>query len=368
MHVGRRRQRDFDLPPGVRRIGGSLYWRPTSAQERAERKAKGLGEAEPLGPTWDEAARKRWATLAGYRDDIPAIAGTVAELLDLFERDELERGRKPRTISEYKASLKVLRKRFGACRYGKTAAEAMQGRAIGQVDVQAFVHELGNVHANRHAAVLSSVFTYAARIGKTSYNPCLGIKRNAEAPREREVAPWEAEVLLAVSTPLMALLMRYERLTGWREGDVRQLSRPQLQAEGIKLKQGKRGRRQLWLWTPELREIIAEAIARPEARKALAVALKTRTHPAVFAARTGKPLTLYGFQSLWRRTRERANKLLAECEVPLKIEDLHFHDLRAVAADDAVELGQDRAEFLGNSKAVAEKHYARRELKVRPLR
>lgn len=358
MHVGRHRKTDLDLPPGVRPIGGRFYWQPTSKRERDERKAKGLPASVPLGPVMDETARKRWAQLAGYRDDIQATVGTVAELLDLFERDELERGRKDKTIAEYRRSLKALRARFGAARYGKTAAEAMAGRAIGKVDVQRFVRELGNVQANRHIAVLSAVFSHAAREGKTDYNPCLGVERNVEAPREREVATWEAEVLLAAATPLMALMMRYERLTGWREGDVRILGRPQLSAQGIRLKQGKRGKRQLWLWTPELREIVTEAIARPEAKRGL----------AVFASRTGGPLTVSGFQSMWRRTRVRANKLLGQCEIPLKIEDLHFHDLRAAAGDDAAEMGQDRAAFLGNSEAVAERHYARRELKVRPLR
>jgi hypothetical protein len=60
--------------------------------------------------------------------------------------------------------------------------------------------------------------------------------------------------------------------------------------------------------------------------------------------------------------------LLAQCEIGLAIENLHFHDLRATAGDDAVEQGQDRAAFLGNDPAVAERHYARRETKVRPLR
>lgn len=358
MRVGRRRETNPTLPAGVRQIGGRFYWQPTSKRERDERKAKGLKASVPLGPVMDEEARKLWAKLAGFRDDKQATDGTVGELLDLFERDELERDRKDKTIAEYRRSLKVLRARFGAARYGKTAVEAMAGRAIGKVDVQRWVYEIGNVQANRHLAVLSAVFSHAARAGKTDYNPCLGVERNTEAPREREVAPWEAEVFLAVATPLMALMMRYERLTGWREGDVRQLGRPQLTAPGIKLKQGKRGKRQLWLWTPELREIITEAIARPGAKRGL----------AVFASRKGSPLSVSGFQSMWQRTRARANRLLARCEIPLKIEDLHFHDLRAAAGDDAAEMGQDRAAFLGNSEAVAERHYARRETKVRPLR
>jgi hypothetical protein len=247
------------------------------------------------------------------------------------------------------------------------------------VDVQRFLHDAEKkVQANRYVSCLSSVFAYAIAIaGRTTYNPCIaGVMKNAEAPREREALPWEFDVLFTAATPLMALMMRYERITGWREGDVRKLDRPQLRANGIKLKQSKRGKRQLWLWTDELRAIIKEAQVMPRRRSS---GREGVVPTAIFHTSRGEPLSLSGFQKMWGRTKDRANRWLADSpiidaetflptEQTLKIEDLHFHDLRAAAGDDAEEQGQDRATFLGDSREVADRHYARREKKVTPLR
>lgn len=381
MRVGRRRQSNTSLPAGVRLIGGRYYWQPTSKAERDKRKVDGLKASEALGPVLDQAAREKWAELSGFRDPVKAgTEGTVDELLTLFERDGIKtklngKPRAARTIAEYKGYIKrVLRPRFGAMRYGKTATEAMAGRAIGTTHLQTLIFEADHkVAANHAVACLSSVFAYAKAVaGKTSYNPCEGVTKAAETPRDREALPWEAEVLLAVATPLMALMIRFECICGWREGDMLRLSKAQFRHDGIKLKHGKRGKRQHWYWSPELESIIKEALAMPRRRRRKMgepINSEVEVLPSiVFAKRDGDQLTESGFQSLYQRTVERANKLLAECEVPLKIENLHFHDLRSMAGDDADEQGQDRAEFLGDSPAVADRVYARREKKVRPIR
>ena len=88
----------------------------------------------------------------------------------------------------------------------------------------------------------------------------------------------------------------------------------------------------------------------------------------VFPADDGTELTLDAFEKRWGKLKRATNEALAACEIPLAIEDLHFQDLRSMAGDDAEEQGQNRATFLGNSQAVAERHYARREQKVRPIR
>ena len=48
----------------------------------------------------------------------------------------------------------------------------------------------------------------------------------------------------------------------------------------------------------------------------------------------------------------QTNEALAECEIPLAIEDLGFHDLRSKAGDDAEEASFDMHSFLGNTPAV----------------
>lgn len=379
-------------PEGVVEKKGRWYYRPTSARERAERAGKGLPETVPLGPAGSEEARKKWAEVTGRR---PAGAdeaerGRVAEILRGFKDLGLKmkpngKPRAAKTVKDYSLSIEgVLIPRFGAMRYGRTEFEASRGQAIGTVDVQRFVRTLVDaegkpirVAANRHAAVLSAAFRWAIGEGMTTYNPCAGVARNAEEPRGREPQPWEVECLRAMAgtlqSPLMGLLMDFEAITGWRVSDVLNLDRRQCTADGIRLKQGKRGKRQLWAWSEELRRIVREALQLPGAVRAERLARNGKVIQGhfplqpIFPSRNGTPLTLSGFESNWQRLRELTNAALAEAGVALQIDDLHFHDLRSKAGDDADELGADLAEFLGNDPAVAERHYSRREKVVLPL-
>jgi len=372
MPVGRKRKTGMHLPPGVREKDGRWYWQPTSARERAERRAKGLACTVPLGPAGTEA-RKRWAEVAGYADPAPSSPGTVEEILAEFETHGLAkkpngRPRAAKTVAEYERSITVLRKRFGSCRYGKTEFEASRGQALGVVDLQRFVAEADSpVAANRHLSVMSAAFAHAIRRGLTTYNPCLGVARNAEEPRTRAPLPWEVECLRAVADAagdaLMGLMMDFEGICGWRVSDMRLLQRSAMQADGVHLRQAKRGRRQVWEWTPGLRRIVAEAAALPGANVE-----RLDRAAYVFPTRRGEAITLDAFEKRWAKLKRETNALLAREEIALVIEDLHFHDLRSKAHDDAVDAGEDGAGFLGNDPDVARRVYARREEKMRPLK
>lgn len=365
MRVGRKRTGNFDCPPGVRPIAGRWYWQPTSKAERLERKAKGLKASVPLGKAGSKAAREKWAEVSGFNDP-QGEDGTVGELLRLWKRDGIKKRpngvpRADSTVEMYAASIPVLEERFGACRYGKTAMEASRGHAIGTAEIQRFVaeHEYPTM-ANRHFAVLDNAFEHAIRVGRTTYNPCRDVVKNEGGVREREPLPWEVECLRAMAPPLMGLQMDFEAITGWRIGDIRKLLRSCLTADGVRVRQKKRGKRQLWEWTPELRRIVEEAAALPGATP----------FPAspVFPSRRGKEQGKAGFASAWSRLLKRTNAALAQCEIPLTIADLHFHDLRSKAHDDAEEAGREGHELLGNTRGVSRRHYSRREQKVRPLR
>lgn len=379
-------------PEGVVEKKGRWYYRPTSHRERAERAGKGLPGTTPLGPAGSLEARQKWAELHGYREPgNDAERGRVAEILQGFKSNGLKtkpngKPRAAKTVKDYTLSIdNVLTPRFGAMRYGRTEFEASRGQAIGTVDVQRFVRTYAGeegkpapIAANRHAACLSAAFRWSIGEGMTTYNPCAGVARNAEEPRTREPQAWEVECLRTMAdtlqSPLMGLLMDFEAVHGWRVSDVLNLDRRQCTADGIRLKHGKRGKRQLWVWSDESRRIIREALALPGAVRAARIAA---SHGKVvqgqfplqpiFPSRTGKPLTLSGFESNWQRLRDMTNVALAACEIPLAIEDLHFHDNRSKAGDDADELGFNIADFLGNDQAVADRHYARREKIVLPL-
>lgn len=318
----------------------------------------------------------RWAELTGRNAPIEKT-GLVSELIAAFRAHGLAKKdngkpRAPKTIIEYEAALTVMDRRFGHMRYGKTAHDAAQGRCLATHHISEYLSDDGRPIANRRVAALSAAFTWARRkTTMTTYNPCLGSGKNAEDSRDREVEEWEVEVLHAVAEQLklqwLHLVMRFEAVSGWRISDIRELETKQLTPSCIKVTQGKRGRKQDLYWSDELRAIIAEAKTLPGANVIPVGGNATRY---VFPGPDGKPLTLDAFEKRWARLMRRANRMLRDGDsagAGLQLVDLHFHDLRAKAGDDAEEQGQDRDKFLGNSKAVADKHYARRATKVFPI-
>lgn len=370
-------------PDGVVEKRGRWYYRPTSRRERAERAAKGLSETVPLGPAGSAEARLKWAQVTGLDVASAGTAGTVAELLASWAR--LDDAGKPQegapiwkkdngksraagTVVQYAwAVRKILSPRFGAMRYGLTAADAANGKAIGTVHVQRLVADVGTTSANVYVACLSSVFLWAMRKGRTTYNPCEGVATITQEGRTREPRAWEVECLGAMAEALgrrrLALMIDFESISGWRSVDIRNLTRGQLTPDGIRGVAQKNGHRTLLQWNDDLRRIVKEALELPGSKRGGVFPLSP-----VFAARGGRRLSGSAFWSGFRDLVNDTNAELSRCEIPLKIDDLGFHDLRSKAGDDAAEAGMEMHEFLGNTQSVAARHYARRERKVVPLK
>lgn len=381
--VGRKRTKDLHLPAGTREIDGVWYWQPTTKREREERRLNREKTGEPigctLGPAGSIAARKKWAEVSGYaasKDD--SKQGTVGELLALWEfaADGLPRkpNGKPRaggTIKSYKAALPAVKARFAGMRYGRSEQEASRGKAIGTVDVQQFVAESESLSmGNLYLAVLLNVFGYAIRKGRTTYNPAEDAVKNGLDPRGREPLEWEVEALGAMARPLLALMMDYEGITGDRVNEILAILRAHCVAEGIRIL--RKGRKwETWEWSPELRRIFNDAAKLPGATKF--------PKSPLFPGRRGKRFTYSGFDTAWQALKRKTNEVLAagivdpdtlELHAGLVILDLHFHDLRSKAHDDAEEERGEGAgaEQIGDTRAVAKKHYARREKRKTPRR
>jgi site-specific recombinase XerD len=363
------------LPPGVRKIKGRYYWQPSSASEKEARREAGLPVSVALGADLTEA-RKAWGNLTREQIQV-GEAGTVAEILIRYRDKELtsenewgEPKYAAKTRTNYEHALAVLLEEFGSRQYALNEAEASKGRKLRTMDVQRWLDKCAHgASANRTLATFSSAFRCAKRWGYTEYNPCIGVEYRAERARKRDVKPWEVQVLLvaaetrvnrkcSVKSPgwNMALMIRLADITGASGQDIRALRRDHLTAEGIEITRGKTGNERLARWTPELRKIIDEALAiGPEVRG------------AIFCNRYGLPYTESGFQSQWRRVLTNARKLAREAGLPA-LPNLHFHDIRKKAGNDAKEQGASMHEFLGNKEATARKHYLTRPTKVKPTK
>lgn len=378
--VGRRRTKDHHLPAGTREIDGVWYWQPTTKREREERRINREKTGEPigctLGPAGSVIARKKWAEVSGF-EDAPAAEGTVAELVKLWKdgkgltHEPDGKRRAAATTKSYTNALTLLEQRFNAVRYGKTEHEASRGRAIGTADVQRFVRDCQSKSvANIALAVMKNIFDHAIREGHTTYNPCDKVVKNDMPAREREPLEWEVECLRALARPLLVSMMDYEGITGDRVNEILGILRAHCVAEGIRILR-KGGRWETWEWSPELRRIFNEAAQLPGATPF--------PKSPLFPGRRGKRFTYSGFDTAWQALKRKATDALAagvvdpdtlELHAGLAILDLHFHDLRSKTHDDAEdERGEGAgAEQIGDSKAVAKKHYARREKRKTPLR
>ncbi len=379
VRVGRKRQSNHSLPSGVRLIGASLFWQPSSMKERQERKRLKLPGSVPLGRAvmvrgraeMTKEQRLRWAELAGLQDEVKE--GTVGELLKLFDAGPIRirpngRPRAATTVKQYRWALPKLQDKFGTARYGKTEFEASRGRAIGPAVIQAFIGESGTI-GRRYLAVLDGAFQTGILAGKTVYNPCDKVMAQAINARTREPQDWELECLGAMATPVVSLILEYKAISGYRISEVIRVHRRDFNDRGIRhLVKG--GRTELLLWSPGIRSVVARAEQLPHATKFPASPL--------FPHSRGKAYSYGGWYAAFSDLLLFTNKALAaggivdpdtlERHVGLGIEDLHVHDVRSKVHDDAEEMGREGHEQLGNTERVADKHYARREKRRRPLR
>ena len=96
------------------------------------------------------------------------------------------------------------------------------------------------IRANRELALLSHIFNMAREWGYTTKeNPCRGIRKNKEEPRDFYAAKdvWDAVYALALFELQDAMSMAY--LTGQRPGDVLKMIEADIHDGALHVKQGK---------------------------------------------------------------------------------------------------------------------------------
>lgn len=148
------------------------------------------GTWENLGTDLAEAKRKgnlyndpdcRYGTMAYYLDDFVVHCEKRVGKKDLAHR----------TYEDYKRDVEPLKDFFG-----KMTPAGVEPKHIAQyLDLGAENNR--PVRANREKACLSACFTWLIRTGEGSVktNPCIGVRRNKETPRERYVEHAEYQIV-----------------------------------------------------------------------------------------------------------------------------------------------------------------------------
>lgn len=329
MRMGRRRTKDLELPPRMRRKGSAYYYDHGVVD--------GKRYWQPLGSDFAEAKRK-WADLEA---DEPAD-GTVSALLSYYRKHALP-SCADRTRKDRKAHLARLDGIFGPM-----AIEQLRPQHVARY-LREHAHP---VAANREIGTLSAAYSYAVDVGMAPANPCRQVRRNPEHKRDRYITDAEFRAVKALAPPAVALGMDLAYLTGMRLGDLLALRRDQLEDEGIRVRQSKTGAKVFIEWTPDLRAVIADARQlRPKV---------SGMH--VLVTRHGHPYTVSGFGAMFRRVMDKAERKQG-------IARFTFHDIRAKTGTDARDAGLDSQALLGHTTEAQHQTYlrSRAPVRVRPV-
>jgi integrase len=337
LRVGRPRSQNKDLPLGVRLVAGRYYVRPVNEAMRQVFARAFPGRATaPLGADKAEM-RQRWVALFCAPAGPVPTGGTVSEILERFERDELGRldpktGRPffaPSTQANYLGAIKRLHAEFGATRYAGSAEEAVGGPFLRTMHVYAYLrrHERTRPYgANQDIVCLAAAFRAAVLWGLTEYSPCDQIRYHAST--RRELLPTN-DAYLAVyqhASPVLQCLMDLAQMTGARRGSLVAITLADIRPDGLrvvsnKTKRGRQPKETIYEWSDDLRACVERA-------KALRAGRRTGGRVEamhLFLTRQGRPWSKSALDGMWSRTVQRAGIDRAK---------FHFHDIRAANASE----------------------------------
>lgn len=317
--MGRKRTKDKDLPARVYLRHGAYYFVDTA------------GKWNRLGDTKPKALR-------ALADLLQTSTNTFSDALTKYRQLIMPR-KAPKTQVDQSYQLDRLEAVFGR----------MPITSIRRGHIAQYRDSRPPVAANRELALLSHVFARCLEWELVNDNPCKGIERNTETPRDRYVTDDEFDAVFGAAPPTVQAVMLMALLIGQREGDLLKLRRSDISEAGIAIRQGKTGKRLLVEWTPALRDAVEFAKSLPRTGIASQFLLTTET---------GQPYSSSGFQTAWQR------HIKACHERGLIAERFTFHDLRAKAATD----GPD-GKLLGHTdERLLQRVYRRLPQRVQPSR
>lgn len=314
MTVGRKRRHDTHLPQRVYLRRGKYYFVNLD------------GKWLPLGSTPTEMYRTLAELEAG------AKIGTVGDIIHRYLR-EITPSKAKATREKDHAYAARLIPVFGAELPGK----------VRPADIARYLDQrTAKVAANREKAFLSHVFTKGMRWGVVDRNPCKGVERNTERPRDRYPTHDEVNAVAKHASDWLQRFMLLAYLTGQRPTDVRLMTRQQITPDGLYVRQGKTKKKLLLEWTPTLRSAVNDALL--------------HAGDMLLFQHHGKPYAQGGLSSAWKRAMRKA------IEAGDLVEPFQIRDLRPKAISD----GGDKGIAGHASKETTRRVYIRTAQKVKP--
>lgn len=175
--------------------------------------------------------------------------------------------------------------------------------------------------ANREKAFMSRVYRWGYERGYVKGNPTKGVKQFKETGRDRYIVDDEYNALYSVASDVVKVAMELAYLCCARQNDVLSMSKSQLMAEGILIKQSKTAVAQIKAWSGRLSAAID--LAKSLQLNAGMSSLYIIHQPS------GHKYTRDGFNSRWRKAKEDARAAYPHLSF-----DFTFHDLKAKGISD----------------------------------
>lgn len=308
--MGRKRKKESrNLPPYVYKSYGQYHYR-LYEDGKLQSPVRLCSSEASVAEVW-----------AAYESITEKEFGSLRWLLDAFVNSSEFRSLKIRTQKEY------LRQKEFICKV-KVAGGKLFGdiplRQITPPTIRKYLDGRGAtapVSANREVAFISMAFSWGREYGKCSNNPCDGVRRNKEKPRQRYVTDDEYQLVYDLATkspqPWLPIAMELAFLCRARLGEVINLQLKHKQEEGLLLERTKKSRTQFILYSERLNAALEAAKTLPG----------ISFQKYLLHDKHGQRLKEYTFKSAWQRLMKKA------VEIGLK-ERFTFHDLKAKGVSD----------------------------------
>ncbi|KPM66112.1 tyrosine-type recombinase/integrase [Pseudomonas monteilii] len=337
-----RKTENRDLPPGMYRrkrtrangkVWEALYYRDSSGKDIF------------LGNDLVKAKLK-WAEL-----EAKSVPKDLTMMKGIFDQYLLKiiPGKATRTQKDNIYELKQLREVFDSA-----PIDAITPAMIAQYRDS----RTAKTRANREIALLSHVFNTAREWGLTTKNnPCLGVRKNKEKPRDyyANEAVWQAVYEEAADELKDAMDLAY--LTGQRPADVLSMRKDDMEGIYLLVSQGKTGKRlRIMLQTNGVNNSLGTLLDRIIRRNS------EHLSPFFILNSNGKRLSWEMLRNRWQDARESARvKAIGnkQPELANRIAQFQFRDIRPKAASEISDL-TDASLLLGHSKeGITERVYRR---------
>ncbi len=317
--MGRRRTSNFNLPPRMHLKDGIYYHVASTKPRRWTKLHTDLTKARILWAQIENGTGGSGNTFNSALDDY-LVSAKFCALADKTRRQYEHVAGELRAFFE-KATLNI----------------------ITPVHVAMWMdNHRSQIQANTGKAIISNIFETAVRHGLVSSNPAKFIKYHLIRGRDRLISDAEYRAIWALAESHVQIAMDIGYLTGSRIQDILDIKLQDLTQDGLYIKQGKTGKRILFLRSVALDEIVARAKALPRPIRGMALICTPR----------GQHYRYGTFNVHWLNAVRAAG-----------IDGVHFHDIRAKAATDAKALGLDYQALLGHAtKAMSDRYVKQREI------